>query len=78
MIAFFIEFPDLILHLDDIRSGGNQAIFLWTLEGTSSETGNFVKNPGWQNWLVSDDLLILKADGGFDTVEYERQLAEGI
>ena len=29
---FFIDFPDLVLRMDDLRSGGNQAIYLWTLE----------------------------------------------
>jgi len=32
--GFYAEFPDLIVHLDDIRAAGNQAIFVWTLEGT--------------------------------------------
>lgn len=81
MGTFFEDFPDLVLRMDDLRSGGNQAIYLWTLEGTNSGpggTGNFVQIPGWQNWLLSDDLLILKADGGFDAAEYERQIREGI
>lgn len=81
MGAFFSEFPDLVLRMDDLRSGGNQAIFLWTLEGTNSGpggTGNFVRIPGWQNWCLSDDLFITKADGGFDAEEYERQIQEGL
>ena len=78
MGAFFVEFPDLVLYMDDLRTGGNQAIFLWTLEGTNSETGNFVRVPGWQNWILSDDLLIVEADGGFDANESERQIREGI
>ena len=81
MGAFFSEFPDLVLRMDDLRSGGNQAIFLWTLEGTNcgpGVAGNFVRIPGWQNWCLSDDLLITKADGGFDAVEYERQIQEGL
>ena len=78
MGAFFIEFPDLVLRMDTLRCGGNQAIYLWTLEGTNSDTGNFVKIPGWQNWLVSDDLLIIKADGGYNAEEYARQVQNGI
>lgn len=80
MGAFFIEFPDLVLRMDDLRSGGNQAIYLWTLEGTNSGpggTGNFVSIPGWQNWLLSDEMLIVKADGGYDANEYNRQIQEG-
>ena len=78
MGAFFAEFPDLVLYMDDLRCGGNQAIYLWTLEGTHSETGNRVRIPGWQNWLVSDDRLISRADGGFDAEEYARQVAHGL
>ena len=36
MQAFFADFPDLALQMDDIRSGGNQAVYLWTLTGTNS------------------------------------------
>lgn len=77
MGSYFIEFPDLVLRMDDLRSGGNQAIFLWTLIGTNSGpggTGNFVKIPGWQNWVLSDDLLIARADGGYDVEDYNRQI----
>ena len=81
MGAFFIEFPDLVLRMDDLRSGGNQAIYMWTLEGTNSGpggTGNFVRISGWQNWTLSRNLLVVKADGGFDAAEYDRQIREGI
>ena len=81
MGAFFTDFPDLVLRMDDLRSGGNQAIYLWTLEGTNSGpggTGNFVRITGWQNWQLSDDLLIVEADGGFDAEEYERQIRHGV
>ena len=81
MEAFFADFPDLVLHMDDLRSGGNKAIFLWTLEGTNSGaggTGNSVRIRGWQNWRLSDELLIVEADGGYDAAEYERQVREGI
>ncbi len=80
MGAFFTDFPDLVLTMDDLRSSGNQAIYLWTLEGTNSGpggTGNVVRIGGWQNWRLSDDLLIVAADGGFDAVEYERQIRHG-
>ena len=77
MGAFFADFPDLLLHMDDLRTGGNQAIFLWTLEGTNSETGMRVNIGGWQNWRLSEDLLIVHADGGYDAEEYDRQVREG-
>ncbi len=81
MQAFFDDFPDLHLKMDDLRSGGNKAIFLWTLTGSNSGpggTGNSVSISGWQNWRLTDDLLILEADGGYDAVEYDRQVQEGI
>ncbi len=81
MGAFLVDFPDLVLHMDDLRFGGNQAIYLWTLEGTNSGpggTGNFVRIPGWQNWRLSDDLQILEANGVLDAAEYELQIQEGL
>ena len=73
MGAFFTDFPDLVLRMDDLRSGGNQAIYLWTLEGTNSGpggTGNFVRITGCQNWQLSDYLLIVQADGGGSRRQY--------
>ncbi len=81
MGAFFADFPDLMLHMDELRTAGNKAIFLWTLEGTNSGpggTGNRVRIGGWQNWRLSDDLLIVEADGGYDELEYDRQVLEGV
>lgn len=76
--GFYAEFPDLIVHLDDVRAAGNQAIFIWTLEGTHSGTGNKVKVPGWEEWTLSDDCLVAASLGRFDAAEYDRQVAEGI
>ena len=81
MGAYFEDFPDLVLRMDELRCGGDQAIFLWTLEGTNSGpggTGKFVRIRGWQNWRLSEDLLIAAADGGYDAADYERQIREGI
>ena len=76
--GFYSEFPDLVVHLDDIRTAGHNAIFVWTLEGTHSETGNYVKVGGWEEWTLSDNVLISASLGRFDAVEYDRQVAEGI
>ncbi len=76
--GFYNEFPDLVVRLDEIRTAGHNAIFLWTLEGTHSETGNYVKVGGWEEWLLSDDVLVSESLGRFDAVEYDRQIAEGI
>jgi hypothetical protein len=76
--GFYGEFPDLLVHLDGIRTAGNNAIFLWTLEGTQSQTGNRVKVGGWEEWRLSDDLLVSEPRGRFDALEYDRQVAEGL
>ena len=76
--GFYAEFPDLIVHLDDIRAAGSQAIFVWTLEGTHAGTGNKVKVQGWEEWTLSDDCLVASSLGRFDAAEYDRQIAEGI
>ena len=75
--AFYAAFPDLIVRMDDARRAGDNAIFVWTLEGTHSETGNFVKVGGWEEWLLSGDLLVRESLGRYDAVEYERQVAHG-
>lgn len=76
--GFYGEFPDLVVHLDEIRTAGHNAVFLWTLEGTHGETGNSVKVGGWEEWLLSDNLLVSESLGRFDAVEYDRQIAEGL
>jgi len=76
--GFYSEFPDLVVRLDEIRTAGQNAVFLWTLEGKHGETGNFVKVEGWEEWSLSDDALITESLGRFDAVEYDRQIAEGV
>lgn len=76
--GFQAEFPDLIVHLDDIRAAGSQAIFVWTLEGPHAGTGNRVKVQGWEEWTLSDECLVVSSLGRFDSAEYDRQIAEGI
>lgn len=76
--AFYDEFPGLAVHLDLARVAGNSAVFLWTLEGKHSGTGNQVKVHGWEAWLLSDDVRVITSDGRFDAVEYDRQIQEGV
>lgn len=77
--GFYAEFPDLVVHLDDIRvAAGNKAIFVWTLEGKHSETGKQVKVGGWEEWTLTDEPLVSASLGRFDAAEYDRQVAEGI
>ena len=76
--GFYNEFPDLVVKLDKLGTAGNSAVFLWTLEGRHSETGNLVRMSGWEAWRLSDDTLVLESDGRFDAAEYDRQVHEGI
>ena len=78
--AFYAEFPDLIVRMDDVRSSGTHAVFRWTLEGTNSGpggTGNRVVISGWEYWRYSDDGLVADSAGHFDADEYQRQLEGG-
>ena len=79
--SFYNDFPDLVVRLDEIRSAGDRAVFLWTLEGTNTGpggSGHAVKISGWEAWRLSDAVRVIESDGRFDSAEYERQLAEGI
>lgn len=76
--GFYAAFPDLIVQMDDMRYAGENAIFFWTLEGHHSETRNFVKVGGWEEWALSANGLVAVSRGHYDAVEYERQIAEGI
>lgn len=76
--GFMGEFPGMVVHLDEIRTAGASAIFVWTLEGTHKETGNKVKVPGWEEWTLTENILVGDSRGRFDAVEYDRQVAEGL
>jgi len=67
--------------MDHVRGAGDKAIYSWTYEGTNTGpegTGNAVRFNGWEAWTFNAENLIQTSIGAFDTVEYERQLAEGI
>ena len=75
--AFYDEFPDLIVKLDDVRTSGTYTIFLWTLEGTHSGpggTGNRVEVSGWEYWRLTDEGLVAESAGHFDAEDYQRQV----
>ena len=75
--GFYAEFPDLIVHCDELRTAGNHAIFVWTLEGHHAETKNYVKVAGWEEWELDENMNIKSSLGWFDAEEYDRQVAEG-
>jgi len=78
---FFAQFPDLVVGMDDVRCSANNAIYVWTLEGTNDGpggSGHRVRIAGWENWRLSDDVLVEESFGFFDADEYARQLAHGV
>ena len=72
--AFYSDFPDLIVRMDGFRSSGTHAVFMWTLEGTHSTTGNPVKASGWEYWRYTEEGLVAEAAGHFDADDYQRQV----
>ena len=72
--AFYDDFPDLVVKMDDIRSSGTHAVYRWTLEGTNSGTGNRVVVSGWEYWRYSDEGLVAESAGHFDADEYQSQV----
>lgn len=75
--GFYAEFPDIVVRLDGLRRSGSDAVFLWTLEGTHSETGNRVEVSGWEAWELNRDLKVASSRGYFDAEDYDRQVAGG-
>jgi hypothetical protein len=75
--GFYAEFPDLVVKYDDMRTAGDHAIFLWTLEGYHAATKNFVKIGGWEEWELDQNMKVRSSLGWFDVNEYERQISGG-
>lgn len=73
--AFHAAFPGMKVICDDVRSNGSHAIFVWTLEGTHGESGNFVRLQGWEEWDLTDDLKVAASRGWFDAEDEARQIA---
>ncbi len=76
--GFYAEFPDLAVLCDEVRTSADHAIFIWTLKDHHSETKNYVKVGGWEEWDLDENMEVKSSLGWFDAVEYERQIAEGI
>jgi uncharacterized protein (TIGR02246 family) len=75
--GFYADFPDLVVHCDEVRTAGDHVLFAWTLEGHHARTKHFVRVGGWEEWNLDGDLKIKSSLGWFDTAEYERQIAHG-
>lgn len=72
--GFHTEFPDLALTCDAIRTNGDHAVYMWTLEGHHTETKNFVKASGWEEWDLDGDQQIIASKGWFDAETYQAQI----
>jgi nuclear transport factor 2 (NTF2) superfamily protein len=77
--AFIAAFPDIVVSQDDLvlRQDGSVE-YRWTFTGTSAETGNRVRVPGYEEWTISSDGLIAQSRGHYDQGEYDRQLQHGV
>ncbi|CUH48629.1 nuclear transport factor 2 family protein [Ruegeria atlantica] len=72
--GFYADFPDLEVRCDMLRWAGSHAIFVWTLEGHHSETGNHVVTRGWEEWELTADNKVQTSLGWFDADDYQRQI----
>jgi uncharacterized protein (TIGR02246 family) len=86
--GFMRTFPDMVVTMDDVshesRLGGRSscdAVFYWTLNGTSTGpggTGKRVRISGYELWKIDNDGLVAESKGHFDSAEYERQLKDSV
>ena len=56
---------------------GERVEYHWTFTGTSADTGQRVRIPGFEEWTLDPDGRIASSQGHYDEAEYERQLREG-
>ena len=76
--GFVAAFPDIQVFMDDLVLRDDGVVeYRWTFTGTSAETGQSVRVPGFEEWTISADGLIADSLGHFDQAEYDRQLREG-
>jgi hypothetical protein len=75
--SFITGFPDITVYMEGLQIDGDRVRYDWTFTGTSSETGTWVRIPGYEEWTIGSDGLIANATGTFDEAEYARQLRDG-
>ena len=75
--SFIAAFPDITVYQDDLVVADEIVTYHWTFTGTSSETGKWVRIPGFEEWTIGPEGRIASSRGTFDELEYERQLREG-
>jgi nuclear transport factor 2 (NTF2) superfamily protein len=77
--AFIAAFPDIEVLMDDLVLREDGIVeYRWTFTGTSAETGNSVRVPGFEEWTIAPQGLIAESRGHYDQAEYDRQLQHGI
>lgn len=75
--GFIAAFPDIEVFLDDLVFNGDRVEFHWIFTGTSTDTGKWVRIPGYEEWTFTRDGFIAGATGHYDQEEYDRQLQHG-
>jgi predicted ester cyclase len=75
--SFVSAFPDIEVVMDDLVVTDDLVEYHWTFTGTSAETGKSVRIPGFEEWTIDADGLIVESRGHYDQAEYDRQLREG-
>ena len=75
--GFIAAFPDIQVFMDELVYKEGVVEYRWTFTGTSAETGQWVRIPGFEEWTIGADGLIASSRGNYDQAEYERQLREG-
>ncbi|CAN5324701.1 hypothetical protein BH10PSE17_BH10PSE17_00910 [soil metagenome] len=77
--GFMTSFPDLVVRMDDLYERHGEAVYEWTLEGTSTGpggSGNRVRISGLEKWTMSPMRLIEQSIAFFDATDYQAQLGE--
>ncbi|MDH3628757.1 MAG: nuclear transport factor 2 family protein [Acidobacteriota bacterium] len=75
--GFMEAFPDMVVTMDSVSQGESHATFHWTWTGTNTGpggTGRSVRISGYEEWVLSDNGLIVESKGHYDEAEYQRQM----
>ncbi|WP_299660742.1 nuclear transport factor 2 family protein [uncultured Ruegeria sp.] len=72
--AVYSDFLDLEVRCDMMRWAGPHALFVRTLEGLHSATGNRVVVRGWEQWELTPDNKIQSSLEWFDADDFQRQI----
>lgn len=78
--GFMDGFPDLLVEMDELKTGGDSPEYHWTLTGTNTGpggTGRAVRIRGFEKWTIGDDGLIAASFGAYDEADWDRQISDG-